>query len=169
MTSTTDHSGNGDQTAKKAKGSPRPKRHFNASAKGVDEVEIKELVIDNDLSVFPKIERFFVDAGYVRLMHKDKALQTRQLDTIDRKFEKMGKTLRIRGECEGDDLNRVAAADICLKDEKTMTASGAVKRREYEARINSFETIALYPLLARNAEGHENPRPARTFPHRLPP
>lgn len=153
MTSTTDHSGNGDQTAtnaaKTAKGTTRPKTDFNASAKGVDEVEIKLLVIDNDLSVFPKIERFFVDEGHVRLMHKNKALQTRQLDTIDRKLEKIGKTLRIRGECEGDDLSRVAAADICLKDDKTTTASGAVKRHEYEAKIASFETIALYPLLAK--------------------
>jgi len=151
MTSTTDHSGNGDQTANNSashgRGRSRPKADFNTSAKGVDEVEIKELVIDNDLSVFPKIEGFFVDAGYVRLMHKNKALQTRQLDTIDRKLEKLGKTLRIRGECEDNDLNRVDVADICLKDEKTMTASGAVKRREYEARIKSFETIVLYPLL----------------------
>ena len=149
MTSTTDHSGNGDQTAKSAKGHSRPKAHFNASAKGVDEVEIKELVIDNDLSVFPKIERFFIDSDMVRLMHKNKALQTRQLDTIDRQLEKMGKTLRIRGECEDGDLSHVAVADICLKDEKTMTASGAVKRREYEARIDSFETIVLYPLLSK--------------------
>lgn len=147
MTSTTDHSGNGDQTAKKAKGSSRPKGHFNSSAKGVDEIEIKELVIDNDRSVFPKIERSFVEAGYVRLMHKNKALQTRQLDTINRDMLKLGKTLRIRGECEDGDLSHVAIADICLKDEKTTTASGAVKRREYEARIRSFETATLRPLL----------------------
>ena len=153
MTSTTDHSGNGDQTANNSasdgRGRSRPKKDFNSSAKGVDEVEIKELVIDNDLSVFPKIERFFIESGFVRLMHKNKALQTRQLDTIDRQLEKLGKTLRIRGECEDGDLTHVAVADICLKDEKTMTASGAVKRREYEARIDSFETIVLYPLLAK--------------------
>lgn len=153
MTSTTDHSGNGDQTANNSasdgRGRSRPKKDFNSSAKGVDEVEIKELVIDNDLSVFPKIERFFIESGHVRLMHKNKALQTRQLDTIDRQLEKLGKTLRIRGECEDGDLTHVAVADICLKDEKTMTASGAVKRREYEARIDSFETIVLYPLLSK--------------------
>lgn len=151
MTSTTDHSGNGDQTAKNTagtgKGRARPKQEFNASAKGVDEVEIKELVIDNDRSVFDKIERFFVDSGYVRLAAKNKQLQTRQLDTINRDMLKIGKTLRIRGECTDGDLTHVAEADICLKDDKTTTASGAVKRREYEARIRSFETATLRPLL----------------------
>lgn len=148
MTSTTDHSGNGDQTGNnKAKGSARPKRHFNASAKGVHEVEIKELVIDNDRSVFDKIERFFADSGYIRLTAKNKQLQTRQLDTINRDLLKIGKTLRIRGECVDGDLTHVAEADICLKDDKTTTESGAVKRNEYEARIRSFETITLRPLL----------------------
>jgi hypothetical protein len=59
----------------------------------------------------------------------------------------MGKTLRIRGECVNGDLTKVDQADICLKDNKTTTESGAVKRNEYEARIRSFETATLRPLL----------------------
>lgn len=141
-TDTNDHSGN-----EGARKTARMKDAFNARAKSVHEVEIKELVIGNDRSVFDKIERFFTDSGYVCLTAKNKQLQTRQLDTPDRALLAKGKTLRIRGECVNGDLSRVSEADICVKDDKTTTASGAVKRNEYEARIRSFETATLRPLL----------------------
>jgi hypothetical protein len=142
MTSTTDtHANNGS-------GPEGIKPSFNAlSKKGVHEVEIKALVQDNDRSVYDRIERFFASNGYTKLSARNKQLQTRQLDTIDRAMLKKGKTLRVRGECTDGDLNKVLEADICLKDEKTMTAAGAVKRNEYEARIRSFETATLRPLL----------------------
>ncbi|MBU0800024.1 MAG: hypothetical protein KKA05_03390, partial [Alphaproteobacteria bacterium] len=146
-TDTNDHSSNDDAGPGPHDEAGRIKAAFNARAKSVHEVEIKELVIGNDRSVFDKIERFFVDAGYVRLAAKNKPLQTRQLDTINRDMLKLGKPLRIRGECLNGDLTRVDQADICLKDNKTTTDSGAVKRNEYEARIRSFETATLRPLL----------------------
>lgn len=146
MTSTTDtHANNG--SGPEGNGPNVIKPTFNARSKGVHEIEIKALVIDNDRSVYDQIERFFASEGLTRLSAKNKQLQTRQLDTLDRAMQKIGKTLRVRGECTDGNLNKVMEADICLKDEKTMTAAGAVKRNEYEARIRSFETATLRPLL----------------------
>lgn len=125
---------------------------FNAASHGVHEVEIKKLVIGNDRSVFKDIERFFNDRDMIRLAAPVKALQTRQLDTVGRDLLKKGITLRVRGECTGDDLNKVESADICLKEDKSTTASGALKRNEFEARIRSFETATLLPLLKKYAK-----------------
>lgn len=151
MASTTDTS-NGFSDGRKPP-SNVIKAPFNGHArKNAREVEIKSLVMGNDRSVFDKIERFFIDNDWVRLMKKGKALQTRQLDTANRDMLQKGITLRIRGECENSNLNRVAEADICVKIEKkgvsaVTAASDALDRSEFEAKIRSFETATLLPLL----------------------
>jgi hypothetical protein len=146
MTSTTDtHHPSGDQD-NNLPPKTRLASSFNNSAKAL-EVEMKRLVKDDDRSVFEKIERFFVEKNMIKLAAKGILLQTRQLDTMNFDLHEKGKSIRVRGDCPTGDLNFIQSPDICVKDGKTRTDSGAVKRNEYEARINSFEEIEIAPLL----------------------
>ena len=121
--------------------------HFNERARGASEVEIKLLVPDNDRQVFETLESYFTGKGWVRLSRKGNHLLTRQLDTARMNLAARGVSLRVRGDCLDDDLDRITTADICVKAGTTTDPSGALRRGEYEARIKRFETVPLNALL----------------------
>ncbi len=143
---------------------PTAKPAFNQAATDVSEIELKMLVPPNpdggvNKAVFSTIKSYFQDLGWIRasseIMRVDGdgqvvgdrgALLTRQLDTPDMALYKKGITLRIRGDCFDGNLRNVTRADICVKFGNTQDESGALRRKEFEAKIDNFNHIDLTPL-----------------------
>lgn len=120
---------------------------FNAHAKSSHEVEIKFLVPNDDKSVFVDIENYFAARDWILLEKKGSHLLTRQLDTPGRDLLSRGTSLRVRGTCIDNDIDRVETADICVKNGASKDPSGALRRGEYETRIASFKKPDLALLL----------------------
>lgn len=146
---------------------PDAKTSFNEAATDVSEIEMKMLVPqlpDGQVNkaVFSDIKSYFQKLGWIRssseVLRVDAdgknigergALLTRQLDTPDMALYKKGVTLRIRGNCPDGNIKSVTSADICVKFGNTQDASGALRRKEFEARIDDFGRIDLAPLRAK--------------------
>lgn len=116
------------------------------------EIEVKFIVPGNadqtvNHDIFTKIRDTFSDMGWIKIRRENNRLMSRQLDTPDRALLQAGRTLRIRGGCDGDDLRNVRAADICLKQGKTIDVSGAMRRGEFQTRVKNFQQIDLDALL----------------------
>ena len=143
---------------------PSAKPSFNEAASDVSEIELKMLVPplpngDINKAAFPDIKSYFQNLGWIRssseiarvdadgkTVGERGALLTRQLDTPDMALYKKGVTLRIRGNCPDGNIKNVSSADICVKFGNTQDASGALRRKEFEARIDDFGRIDLAPL-----------------------
>ncbi len=128
---------------------PRLQQSFNERATEVTEVEIKFLVKNDDPAAFDEIENYFTKLGLVRSIAKNNHLLTWQLDTPDMRLLKDGDTLRIRGECAENSLQKISTSDICLKTGKKKDESGALRRGEYESRIKDFRKITVGTLLTK--------------------
>lgn len=125
----------------------------------VCEVEIKLLapIADAiDSKIFSKIKNHFASAGWILSSRENIKLLTRQLDTPSRKFEQRNASLRIRGESNDNTLQNIDSPDICLKQGKSFDQSGAVRREEYQARIESFDVPDMSALQIKY--------PAKDFP-----
>lgn len=132
-------------------GTPDLARTFTDEASRVRELEVKFLIPERppghvDLSVFQRIERYFTEQNMVRSAAL-KRLLSRQLDTHDRALYEQGQTLRSRGECLNGDIKSVEHPDICFKTAGTQDDSGALRRGEYETRINRFDQVDIGSLL----------------------
>lgn len=143
---------------------PGSKSAFNQAATDVSEIELKMLVpnLPNgnvNKAAFADIKSYFQNLGWIRSSSEvsrvdadgnkigDRgALLTRQLDTPDMSLYKKGVTLRMRGHCPDGNIKAMTNADICVKFGNTQDDSGALRRQEFEAKIDSFGQIDLAPL-----------------------
>jgi hypothetical protein len=112
-----------------------------------DEVEIKLLVekekhqkfhTKSDFYIFTQVENYFRRKGWNKSQKTRSHLLTRQLDTNDASLIKDGQTLRMRAECIKNNLMKVKEADICVKLEKEIDPSGALRRPEFEVKADNF-------------------------------
>jgi hypothetical protein len=117
-----------------------------------DEVEVKFLVPNQDLSVLASIESYFAQKGWTRISSKNNHLLTRQVDTPDRRLFRQGTTVRVRGTCRNDNMNDMISSDICVKIKKSTDGSGALRRGEFETRIARFDKVDLKRLLKTHPE-----------------
>src|SRR5687768_15429461 len=98
---------------------------FNERAAQTREVELKFLAVENNPALFARMLGYFQDRGWLCYVNDDKQLLTRQLDTPSMHFQSHGgATIRVRGNCNNNDLNQVNNADICIKSGKTRDESG---------------------------------------------
>lgn len=143
---------------------PSSKAAFNEAATDVSEIELKMLVPnlpDGNVNkaAFADIKSYFQNLGWIRSsseiarvdadgnsVNNRGALLTRQLDTPDMALYKKGVTLRMRGNCPDGNIKAITNADICVKFGNTQDDSGALRRKEFEAKIDSFGRIDLAPL-----------------------
>lgn len=146
---------------------PAAKPSFNEAANDVSEIELKMLVPSTpqgeiNKAAFSEIKSYFQDLGWIRsssevsrvdadgvVVGERGALLTRQLDTPDMALYKKGVTLRLRGNCNDGNIKNVSTADICVKFGNVQDESGALRRLEFEARIDDFGQIDLAPLRAK--------------------
>lgn len=131
-------------------GTPSLKPQFNGHASDVCEVEIKFLVpkLPNnkpDKSIFDRIHNNFASLDWIRTSSK-KTLYTRQLDTHDMALLAVGTTVRVRAESKTNDIADVSTPDICVKFGKSEDDNGALRRSEFEARMEDFQRVDLHPL-----------------------
>lgn len=143
---------------------PSSKSAFNQAATDVSEIELKMLVPnlpDGNVNkaTFADIKSYFQNLGWIRSSSEVSrvdadgkkigergALLTRQLDTPDMSLYKKGVTLRMRGHCQDGNIKAMTNADICVKFGNTQDDSGALRRQEFEAKIDNFGQIDLAPL-----------------------
>ena len=121
-----------------------------------EEIETKLLVEGRNPAAFFNAHRFLAVNNLIRSSMVGYHLLTRQLDLPDRALEKNGVTVRIRGQCIGGDLTKIAQTDICVKTAKILRAGGAVERGEYQARIPDFQT-PVFDSLFEKYPAHKYP------------
>lgn len=126
------------------------KPQFNEAASDICEVEIKFLVpklpdSKPDKSIFSRIHNNFASLDWIKTSSK-KTLYTRQLDTHDLALLNKGTTVRARAESKTNDINDVSTPDICVKFGKSQDENGALRRSEFEARMENFQRIDFHTL-----------------------
>jgi hypothetical protein len=122
---------------------------FNAASSHAVELESKHLVNGNDTRAFTQIRDYFVEKGWVHVSQPPKRLLTRQFDTPEKELLSVGDTLRTRSGCsdQAARAHNFVSTDICIKADKTLEASGAIKRAEFEApHPDQFTTLCVDTL-----------------------
>lgn len=120
----------------------------------VSEIELKFLARDDDPDLFRRLTSYFEQRGWIGHRRENVHLITRQLDTPTLELYANGTTVRMRAECEEDDIERLLTTpDICVKTGKTVDPSGAVRRGEYEVETGSFEQPLFQTLHEKYPEG----------------